>query len=197
MSKESIKRGSTVFSSICISCHQAHGRGIKGNIPPLDGSEWLNAKIPGVPVAILLKGIKGPITVNGEKFDSHMPSQGLLSDQQIADVLTYARQQWSNNSSPITVDYVTKVRASLKPKTTPWTAQELKSKMGGKIEKEVLKPASPFSSVIIEKNPQLEVQSEILAGRTEEQAPTAESSLFVLGVLTFAFIKGISKPSNN
>ncbi len=189
MSQESIQRGSTVFSSICAACHQPHGRGIKNSIPPLDGSEWLNAKVKGVPVSILLKGLKGPITVKGEKFDSEMPSKATLSDQQIADVLTYARKQWSNNSSAITADYVAQVRASLIDRTEPWTAQELKSMVGGKIEKEE-QSSSPFSN-----NTQTIHKTEAISAKITIEPTHSESSSLLLIVAILTLIKGVYNSS--
>ncbi|GEM_PF-3404140 len=195
MSQESVQRGATVFSNICAACHQPHGRGMKGSIPPLDGSEWLNAKVKGIPVSILLKGLEGPITVKGEKFDNVMPSKATLSDQQIADVLTYARKQWSNNSSPITAEYVTQVRASLVNRKKPWTSQELKSMVGGKIEKEE-QNSSPFSykapTTLEVVNKADALQASTIAQMTP-QVPQSESSFLFIAVVMIGLMKHIHR----
>ena len=117
-----------------------------------------------------------------------MPTQGLLSDQQIADVLTYARQQWSNHSSAITAAYVAQVRESIKNRTQPWTAQELKSMVGGRIEKEE-QASSPFSSNSIQS---AEKTSPVLVKTTIEEAP-AESSLLALVIMNLALIRSVKK----
>jgi mono/diheme cytochrome c family protein len=109
----------------CKLCHQPNGLGTPGTFPPLDGSEWVNG-----PVARLIRiphnGLNGPIKVKGEQWNAAMPPFGpLLTDEDMADVLTYIRSSWSNKSSPVTVDEVKKVRADIGSRTDPWTEAEL------------------------------------------------------------------------
>ena len=79
-----------------------------------------------MPIKILLKGLMGPIEVNGQKFNNVMPPHVDLSDQDIADVLTYARQRWSNDAAPVTAAESTKIRKEVKGRTTLWTVKELR-----------------------------------------------------------------------
>jgi len=60
----------------------------------------------------LLYGLEQPVTINGKVFNNLMPAHGFLSDEQAASVLTYIRQNFSNNSSAITPEEVTKERSS-------------------------------------------------------------------------------------
>ena len=90
----------------CAMCHQAAGQGLPGVYPPLAGSEWLTAQ-PAIPIRIVLRGLKGPITVEGHSFTSEMQEWGTsFSDAELAAVLTYARSQWGNHASAITAEQV-------------------------------------------------------------------------------------------
>jgi len=109
--------GKTVFSvpNYCVQCHQATGLGLPGTYPPLAGSEWVNGPEDRV-ISILLYGLQGPVHVAGHAFGAAaMPSFGPsgfnLSDEKIAAVLTYVRQEWGNKSGAITADQVAAVRA--------------------------------------------------------------------------------------
>ena len=109
----------------CIACHGPEGIGVAGAFPPLDGSDWLTGD-PELPVKILLNGLQGPIEVKGQKFNNVMPPHVDLSDQDIADVLTYARQNWSNDAAPVDAAQAKTVRAATKDRGTFWTAKELR-----------------------------------------------------------------------
>ena len=119
------ERGSVVYSRTCIACHGPEGKGVPGAFPPLDGSSWAvgNASIPA---RILLAGLQGPIEVSGQKFNSVMPAHTDLKDAEIADVLTYVRQSWSNDATPVSESFVSQTRLEFSKRTTPWTAAELK-----------------------------------------------------------------------
>ena len=67
-----MKAGETTFKAACMACHQADGKGLPGAFPPLAGSDYL-LKDKARAVATVVHGRTGPITVNGQKFDSVMP----------------------------------------------------------------------------------------------------------------------------
>jgi len=118
-------RGSAVYSRTCIACHGLDGRGLPPAFPPLDGSEWLTGPAETA-IDIVLHGVMGAITVKGARFDSLMPPLGAtLSDSEIADALTFARQRWSNDAAPVTAEQVKTRRELHRERTTPWTAPEL------------------------------------------------------------------------
>jgi putative membrane-bound dehydrogenase-like protein len=121
--KEVHERGSQVFSHTCVACHGDDGKGVPGAFPPLDGSDWVTGD-PSIPARIVAHGVQGPIEVNGQKFNSVMPGLSDLTDQEVADVLTYVRQSWSNDAAPVTADLVKKARSV--PRPAPWTTDELK-----------------------------------------------------------------------
>ena len=93
-------KGKAVFATTCIACHQATGLGIPGAFPPLAKSDYLNKDVNRA-IKGVVKGLSGPITVNGKKFSGAMPAQA-LSDQQIADALTYVYASWGNNKTVVT-----------------------------------------------------------------------------------------------
>ncbi|MEZ4589484.1 MAG: c-type cytochrome, partial [Gemmatimonadales bacterium] len=107
---EQIAFGQRVFEQNCVACHQANGQGLAGAFPPLAGSDYLNAD-PRRAVGIVLNGLTGPITVNGAAFNSTMPSLG-LSDDDVANVLTYVYSQWGNSGTTVSPDLVRQVRSA-------------------------------------------------------------------------------------
>jgi nitrite reductase (NO-forming) len=105
-----VERGKRVFMQTCFACHQPDGRGLPGVFPPLAGSDFLKADRER-PVRIVTKGLSGPVTVNGRAFNSVMPAQ-VLTDQQIADVLTYVTNSWGNTGDAYGVNDVRRVKAA-------------------------------------------------------------------------------------
>ena len=85
--------------TIRIACHQPNGGGITGAFPPLAGSDYLLSN-PSRAIDILLKGLSGKITVNGKEYDGVMPAVQ-LSDEKMANVLTYILNSWNNNGGEI------------------------------------------------------------------------------------------------
>jgi mono/diheme cytochrome c family protein len=122
--------GKAVYNKpTCVACHQPDGNGSPGLNPPLVGSEWINEKEPGRVIRIVLNGLTGPITVKGQAFNGNMvPWKDILSDEEIAAVLTYVRQnkEWGNDAPEVTPDRVKAVREKVKPRSTPFTPDELK-----------------------------------------------------------------------
>ncbi|MCW1887835.1 ThuA domain-containing protein [Luteolibacter flavescens] len=118
------KRGAEIYGMTCIACHQPTGLGMEGAFPPLDNSEWLTGD-PSVPIRVVIGGLMGPVKVAGHDYNSVMPPHVDLDDQKISDVLTYARQSWSNDAAPVTPAQVKEVREKYKGRTQPWTAKEL------------------------------------------------------------------------
>lgn len=120
------ERGQKIFSANCATCHQATGLGVAGQYPPLDGSEIVQGGARR-PTMIVLKGLTGPITVKGQQFGSAVmqPWEKTLTDQKIADVLTYVRQAWTNKASPITAEGVGALRKELAGRTESWKEADL------------------------------------------------------------------------
>ncbi len=104
-----IEKGKRIYAQTCFACHQAEGQGLPGVFPPLAKSDYLMADkaraIRGV-----IKGQSGEIVVNGQKYNGVMPPV-LLTDEQIAHVLTFVRNAWGNSGDIVTVEEVQKVHA--------------------------------------------------------------------------------------
>ncbi|REG98576.1 copper-containing nitrite reductase [Flavobacterium aquicola] len=113
---EQIKSGKELFGRTCFACHQSEGQGVPNAFPPLAKSDFLNAN-PSRAISAVLHGLSGEITVNGKKFNNVMTSQN-LTDEEVADVLTYVYNSWSNNKTTVTPQMVKAVRAKPAPKAT-------------------------------------------------------------------------------
>ncbi len=80
---ELAKQGEKVYATNCVACHQATGKGVPGAFPALDGSKVVNGP----------KADQVSLLLNGKNA---MPSWKTLSDTEIASVITYTRNNWSN-----------------------------------------------------------------------------------------------------
>ena len=121
--------GKATYALICIACHQPTGLGLFPVFPPLAKSEYANGD-PKRMAAIVLKGVMGPITVEGKQYPGAAPMPGheaMLTDKKIAAVLTYVRASFGNASSPVTPEIVAEARKEFAGRTTQWTEAELKS----------------------------------------------------------------------
>ena len=115
---------------LCFTCHQPNGQGLAGQFPPLVGSDWVLGNKERL-IKISIHGLMGEIEVNGVKYNNVMAPPGIppgsLTDQQIADVLTYIRNDWGNSASAVSPQEVATVRSTVKDRgpMQMWTAAEL------------------------------------------------------------------------
>jgi len=123
-----VRLGKIVFEKACAACHDSSGIGKMGTAPPLAGSDWVVAPKPDRIIRIALYGLNGPITVSGKHytFNTGMVALGNvfgdgLSEQEVADVLTYIRQAWGNKAGPVSVEQVQAVKKEVgkRPNFTP------------------------------------------------------------------------------
>jgi len=110
--------GRKLYGNTCLACHGPDGRGHEKQGPSLVGSPLLIGD-PGVPIRIVLGGKEGEIGL--------MPPLAALDDAELAAVLTYVRRAWGNSASAIAPDAVTEIRGLTKPRTRPWTTDELRA----------------------------------------------------------------------
>ena len=118
--------GEQLYGLYCAACHAPDGKGATGGaFPPLAGSEWLHGN-PKRSVAIVLKGLYGPIEVGGKSYNLEMPPQGdALGDDQIVAILNFAHNAWGNKGQEVKRDLVRVAREEFASRTAPWTAPEL------------------------------------------------------------------------
>lgn len=104
----------------CATCHQGNGQGVPGIYPPLVAKDnpWLSEHEERL-IKVALKGLWGPMELKGQKFDPSkgvppMPGFGpLLTDEELAAVLSYVRTSFGNDLPFIRPDQVAKVRAQV------------------------------------------------------------------------------------
>ncbi|UTW13033.1 copper-containing nitrite reductase [Marinobacterium rhizophilum] len=108
---DQIRLGARLYAQNCAACHQPDGQGIDRAFPPLAESDYLNADT-GRAVDTVLQGLKGPILVNGQGYNSEMPALR-LGDADIANILTYVLHSWNNTAAQITPAQVAQRRSAL------------------------------------------------------------------------------------
>jgi len=104
----SVGRGKIVYEQTCLACHQIDGSGVPNLTPPLIKTSFVLGD-KGRLIDIVLKGLTG-VEIDGESFDNPMPSFASLNDKQIADVLTYIRNSFSNKVSGVREEEVGRAR---------------------------------------------------------------------------------------
>ena len=110
----SIARGKTVYLQRCMVCHQADGGGVPKLNAPLDASTAVNGSDISKLIKYIVKGLNDRIEIDGEFYANAMPAAADLTDQQIADVLTFIRNSWTNKAGPVTTLQVKQTRSKLK-----------------------------------------------------------------------------------
>lgn len=102
--------GKAIYQARCASCHQANGQGVPNVFPPLAGAEIVNGPAKEH-ITIVLKGRTGPITVKGKTYNGAMPAHaGLMSDAEIAAVISYERTNFGNKGGAVTPAQVKALR---------------------------------------------------------------------------------------
>ena len=124
--------GKTLYNGNCANCHQASGAGQPGAYPPMVGSEWVLGSKPML-AAILLDGVQGPLMVHGSAYGTNvMPAWANLSDEKLADIMTYIRKSWGNTGDDIKPEDVSGVRSKDQSRSTPWGQPDLEKMKSAK-----------------------------------------------------------------
>lgn len=108
----------------CVACHGPAGLGQPGVYPPLKGSPWATGDSERF-AKVLLHGLEGAITVQGRTYAGQMPKAPIVSDEELAAVMTYVRRAWGNDADPVSPATVRAVRSATAERTRPWTPREL------------------------------------------------------------------------
>lgn len=118
--------GEAIYAANCAACHQSNGQGLPGSFPPLAGSEWVQGDAKTV-IAIVTSGLAGEIEVSDQKYDGVMPPFGRqLSNDELAAVISYIRDEWGNSASSVTVTDIENYRER-HPQRSSWKASDLAS----------------------------------------------------------------------
>jgi nitrite reductase (NO-forming) len=108
--EEQMAAGQRLFASNCGACHQATGLGLPGAIPPLAGADYFVKNDKDRVLGVVLNGLTGPIKVNGKSYNSVMPPWNHLSNDELANILTYVFNSWGNSNGPVSPSDVARVR---------------------------------------------------------------------------------------
>ncbi|MFT6796948.1 MAG: mono/diheme cytochrome c family protein [Maribacter sp.] len=107
-------KGAKLFRQICAACHGINGKGINGLAPPLEHSEYVSEPVERLAL-IILHGVTGPIHVKGELYKLNQSMPGLLandalSDKDIAGIISYVTNGFSDNPQWISPDKIKELR---------------------------------------------------------------------------------------
>ncbi len=105
-----IARGKKVYEQYCLTCHQVDGSGVPHLNPPLIKTSFVLGDKPAL-VQVILKGMQSSVPIDDEYYSNNMPPHNFLKDQEIADVLTYVRNNFGNKASVVTAAEVKAIRA--------------------------------------------------------------------------------------
>ncbi len=111
----SIARGSKVYTQYCLSCHQADGGGVQNMNPPLTKTTYVLGDKTRL-IKVVLNGFTQAVDIDGQSYSNNMAPHDFLKDQEIADVLTYVRNNFTNKASAVKLAEVKAVRAGNKKK---------------------------------------------------------------------------------
>ena len=102
--------GEKLYKASCIACHELDGSGAPRIYPPLPGNANLQSANPASAIKIVLDGAETITTRRAPNTGSMPPYAGKMSDQEVADVVTYVRNTWGNAAPAATADEVAKLR---------------------------------------------------------------------------------------
>jgi mono/diheme cytochrome c family protein len=126
--REGYRLGAAVYrrDGSCATCHQPDGAGLPAaGFPPLADTPWVTGSDERL-IRIALRGLAGPMEVAGRPYSGMMPGlAAVLSDAEIAGVLTYIRNSFGNRAGPISAERVRGVRDALGGETGAYSPAEL------------------------------------------------------------------------
>ncbi len=111
--EQGLEEGRALFLATCSPCHQAEGQGMKGIFPPLAGSDFIAGNDKETVLATILKGLTGKLVVNDVEYNNVMPAMSHLSDEHIAQIISFVYNSWDNPGGMIAAHEVGAIRASL------------------------------------------------------------------------------------
>lgn len=115
-SDASMVTGKAIYGDRCSACHTPNGEGIEGLFPKLAMSPLIKSNDPSSLIRVVLSGSRAGAT-DAAPTAPAMPAFGWnLSDDNVADVLTYVRNTWGNAAPAVTAAQVKDVRGALMPK---------------------------------------------------------------------------------
>jgi len=111
--KSQLMNGKKVYQKNCLTCHQVNGGGVPKMNPPLIDAAFVKGDKKKLIQWVLLGSVQ-KVPIDGKYYSNNMPPQATLADQDIADVLTYIRNNFKNKAPAITAEDVKNTRAVVK-----------------------------------------------------------------------------------
>ena len=108
LDKDTKVAGEKIYNTYCAPCHQRNGQGDGSRFPPLVNSEWITEDKRQL-IKVVANGLEGPIEVLGKPYNDLMPKHDFISPEEMAQLLTYVRQQFGNMPDRVSVDEVNRV----------------------------------------------------------------------------------------
>lgn len=99
-------RGKKNYEKYCANCHGFKGEGLQLLIPPLTDPKWVNNDSI---VCIIKNGMEGEITVNGKNYKRRMPVTKAIDHDEIADLVSYIRHEFTQKPQRMTIKQVNNV----------------------------------------------------------------------------------------
>ena len=110
-----VQKGKAVYMQTCFVCHQPEGQGVAGQIPPLAKSDFLATLSKEDYIRGVLVGRSGQIVVNSKSYNGTMIPLNYLTDEQVANVLTYVRNSFGNSGEAVAIAEVARIRQQAPP----------------------------------------------------------------------------------
>lgn len=102
---EKQNQGQKLYTANCASCHMDDGSGLRGVIPPLAQSDYLQKHRNELP-CLIRHGINRPIVVNGQKYNQEMPGAETLKADEMTNLLNYIQTNFGNSNERFTMQHV-------------------------------------------------------------------------------------------
>jgi len=111
----------------CVTCHQPNGAGLDPAFPSIVKSPWVTDDKERL-IKIVMYGLMGPIKVGGKEYNGQVPMTpfaGMLKDEEIANVLTFVRNNFGNKADAVTPAEVKAIRDANKGRMMLFTTDEI------------------------------------------------------------------------
>ena len=112
VSPEILETGRKVYALQCAMCHGEEGRGHPPKFPPLAGNQSITMSSPVNSIRMVLNGGYPPSTEGNPRPYGMPPFAGLLSDNEVAGVVSYIRTAWGNRGAPVSAREANELRSA-------------------------------------------------------------------------------------
>jgi mono/diheme cytochrome c family protein len=108
-----MRMGAAIYADECSGCHAPNGKGAAGLFPSLNGSPVVQQINPATLLHVVLRGARSASTAGAPTAPAMPQFAWILTDEQVAAVLTYVRNAWGNSAPPVSASEVGKARHTL------------------------------------------------------------------------------------